>query len=50
MFEILTFNLIFVDVVSSNKVVAMEAKVEALSVELEQNNIKQETVKQKMEH
>ncbi|CAJ2679143.1 unnamed protein product [Trifolium pratense] len=38
------------DVVQSDKVVAMEAKIEALTVELEQKNLEQETLKQKIEH
>ncbi|XP_045789490.1 uncharacterized protein LOC123884438 [Trifolium pratense] len=38
------------DVVQSDKVAAMEAKIEALTVELEQKNLEQETLKQKMEH
>ncbi|XP_045804064.1 uncharacterized protein LOC123897458 [Trifolium pratense] len=38
------------DVGQSDKVAAMEAKIEALTVELEQKNLEQETLKQKMEH
>ncbi|CAJ2650951.1 unnamed protein product [Trifolium pratense] len=37
-------------VVQSDKVAATEAKIEALIVELEQNNLEQEMLKQKMEH
>ncbi|KAK2369900.1 hypothetical protein QL285_082998 [Trifolium repens] len=38
------------DVVRPDKVAAMEAKIEALTIELEQKNLEQETLKQKMEH
>ncbi|CAJ2628871.1 unnamed protein product [Trifolium pratense] len=38
------------DVVQPDKVVAMETKIEALTVKLEQKNLEQETLKQKMEH
>ncbi|WJX10356.1 hypothetical protein P8452_01091 [Trifolium repens] len=34
----------------SDKVAALEAKIEALTIELEQNNLEQETLKQKMQH
>jgi hypothetical protein len=41
---------IFTDVVRPDKVAALEAKIEALTIELEQNNLEQETLKQKMQH
>jgi hypothetical protein len=37
-------------VVRPDKVAALEAKIEALTIELEQNNLEQETLKQKMQH
>ncbi|XP_058772808.1 uncharacterized protein LOC131646885 [Vicia villosa] len=36
--------------VSSDKVASMEAKIEALTAELEQKNLEQEMLRQKMEH
>ncbi|CAJ2659921.1 unnamed protein product [Trifolium pratense] len=36
--------------IASDKVAATETKMEALIVELEQNNLEQEMLKQKMEH